>query len=182
LGFDLLQARERLCCHALLTRACAFRDAIAARSLGVLGLARGTKAPSTDRSFLERLPRHAAAVFLAVGLLNCNSESGAKSLSDGSTDSPVADTKAPAETYKDQTGMFEAPPPPMDAPLEARRDSSVADSSVADSGVAEAGATEAGFFEAGVADLKPKNDVVFLDQMGMFEAPPPPMDAPMKND
>jgi len=51
-----------------------------------------------------------------------------------------ADTKAPAETYKDQIGRFEAPPLPMDAPIEARRDSSVADSSVADSGVAEAGA------------------------------------------
>jgi anaerobic magnesium-protoporphyrin IX monomethyl ester cyclase len=181
-SFAELQARERLCCHALVTRACAFREAIAARSLGVLGLAGGTRAPAADRGFLERLPQHAAAVFLAVGLLNCNSEGGAKSLSDGSPDSPVADTKAPAETYKDQMGMFEAPPPPMDAPLEVGRDSSVPDSSVADTGVSEAGARDAGASEAGVTDLKPKGDVVFLDQMGMFEAPPPPLDAPLKKD
>jgi len=182
-AFDQLQARERLCCHALATRACAFRDAIAARSVGVLGLGRGTIAPSTDRSFLERLPQHAAAVFLAVGLLNCSSEGGAKSLSDGSTDTtPVADTKAAAETYKDQAGMFEAPPPPMDAPLETRGDSGVSEAGAADAGATDSGATEAGTMEAGIADLKPKNDILFFDQGGMFEAPPPPMDAPIKKD
>jgi radical SAM superfamily enzyme YgiQ (UPF0313 family) len=203
-GFDQLQARERLCCHALATRACAFRDAIAARSLGVLGLGHGTRAPSTDRSFLERLPGHAAAVFLAVGLLNCNSEGGAKSLSDASTDTPVADTKSAAETFKDQGGMFEAPPPPMDAPVEARGDSAISEAGATDlkpkndvlfldqGGMFEPppppmdapveARRDSGVSEAGVADLKPKNDVLFLDQGGMFEAPPPPMDAPLKKD
>ena len=86
-----------------------------------------------------------------------------------------------AETYKDQGGMFEAPPPPMDAPLEAHGDGSVSEAGATevrgDSSVGEAGATE-----AGVVDLKPKNDILFLDQGGMFEAPPPPMDAPIKKD
>ena len=46
------------------------------------------------------------------------------------------ETHAPASFPADT----KAPPLPMDAPIEARRDSSVADSSVADSDVAEAGA------------------------------------------
>jgi hypothetical protein len=76
-----------------------------------------------DRSFFEKLPRHAAAVFLAVGLMNCNSKSGLKSnLGDGSAadGTQAADTKPIADTatFKDQGGMMEAPPPPMDAPAE----------------------------------------------------------------
>jgi len=78
--------------------------------------------------------------------------------------------------------MFEAPPPPMDAPLETRGDSGVSEAGAAAAGATDSGATEAGTMEAGIADLKPKNDILFFDQGGMFEAPPPPMDAPIKKD
>ena len=130
-----------------------------------------------DRSFLDRLPQHAAAVFLAVGLLNCDS-SNHPSAKDGSAadTTQVADTKpaADATVFKDQGGMFEAPPPPMDAPiLPPPRDVG-----------ADASGNEAGTLDTGTGDAQPAADAVaFKDQGGMFEAPPPPMAAPpMKRD
>ena len=173
--FADLDARERARCHALLTRACVFRDAIAARSFGVLGLARGARVAAPDRSFLEGLPRHAAAVFLAVGLFNCKSETGLQITRDGATDATPADTKPAAEKYTDQGGMFEAPPPPMDARMEAAAD--LAPDAGADLR-GDGGVSEAGALDGDKADAKPISDgVLYTDQGGMYEAPPPPMDA-----
>jgi len=204
--FADLREREQGRCEFLLRRACAFREAIREHSLGFLGLTPSGRAKMAQASFLDRLPRHAAAVFLAVGLLNCNSSSDPKSADDGS----VADTKPIADTtvFKDQGGMFEAPPPPMDAfvpqPVDVRPDGlpdaqpeaqsdmrsdvrpdAGADSRNTDDGSPDASEVggdtvtgEAGGVDEGTADTKTIPDtIVFMDQGGMFEAPPPPMDA-----
>jgi hypothetical protein len=122
---------------------------------------------------------------LAVGLLNCNSKSGMDlSARDAGTDDRTQspDAKADATVYKDQGGMWEAPPPPMDAPLvkydtppdqgaDAQPDAG-ADAKV------DAQVSEAGALDGSQADTKTVSDaVVFKDQGGMWEAPPPPMDA-----
>jgi anaerobic magnesium-protoporphyrin IX monomethyl ester cyclase len=194
---DEMCALERGRYHDLFARACAFREALAARSLGVLGLARGGR-PSGERSFLERLPRHAAAVFLAVGLLNCNSESGLKSTPDGATDGLRATDAVSDGRFTDQGGMFEAPPPPMDARPDQATDLAPDLAPDASQEVRnEAGVNEAVALDGDKRDVKQdtfvdqrgmfegppdppmdaRKDVAFLDQGGMFEAPPPPMDA-----
>ena len=96
---------------------------------------------------------------------------------DASTrDSVQADTKTVPDTttFKDQGGMFEAPPPPMDAPI-------IKQDAQADAGVkGDAEVSEAGPLDTGTTDVKTVPDaLVFKDQGGMFEAPPPPMDAPI---
>ncbi len=198
--FAELRDRERSRCEFLVRRACAFRQAMQEHSLGRMGLARTGRTPATDANFLERLPRHAAAVFLAVGLLNCNSKGGidaSRKDASAADSSPVADTKPNADTstFKDQGGMFEAPPPPMDAPVQMgtdaqpdiqpdtrpdagldRRDADTADGRNVSSDVmtGEAGALDGG----NAADSKAILDTaVFKDQGGMFEAPPSPMNA-----
>ena len=163
--FADLSDREQSRCDFLLRRACSFRSTMREHSLGVMGLTRTGRERMAEGSFLDRLPRHAAAVFLAVGLLNCNSKGGLETPADGA----VADTKTIADTtaFKDQGGMFEAPPPPMDAPV--NRDAG-----------RDAVAGEASTLDAGTSDTKTIPDtVVFMDQGGMFEAPPPPMDVLM---
>jgi anaerobic magnesium-protoporphyrin IX monomethyl ester cyclase len=197
--FAELREREESRCDFLLRRACAFRQAIQERSLGMMGLGRDRRGPAADRSFLERLPRHAAAVFLAVGLMNCESKSTLQSSKDAGADAvQAADTKPVADTtFKDQGGMFEAPPPRLDAPAERtpdlapdlRADSApdasadvgrdAADARTGDAGTADgvtgdATTGEAGTLDGGAADARSDG---FVDQGGMFEAPPPPMDA-----
>ena len=189
--FAELREREQSRCDFLQHRLCVFREAIQEHSLGVMGLLRAGRAAPPDRSFLERLPRHAAAVFLAVGLMNCDSKGGLSSKGkDGSASdsATAADTKpvADATVFKDQGGMFEAPPPPMDAPVLGTPDSAP-DRQVdlqADAGI-DAGIDarldariDSGISEAGTTDTAPVADAaVFKDQGGMMEAPPPPMDA-----
>jgi hypothetical protein len=201
-GFAELRAREESRSDFLLRRICAFREAVQEHSLGVMGLLRKGRAPVADRSFFERLPRHAAAVFLAVGLLNCDS-TGADATRDGATnDARAADTKPIADTaaYTDQGGMFEAPPPRLDAPIVTPADvapdlgpdlapdggadvrTDAADSRAADTraadGANDAGEADAGAIDGGAVDTRPVADaVLFMDQGGMFEAPPPAMDA-----
>jgi anaerobic magnesium-protoporphyrin IX monomethyl ester cyclase len=125
-GYETLREQEQCRCELLLRRACALRDAIRERSLGTLGLAR-----SPGGSLLERLPRHAAAVFLAVGLLNCNSKDALRTGHDAATDGTQqkADTLPAGDvaTYRDQGGMMEAPPPRLDAPNLQQPDVSRAD-------------------------------------------------------
>ena len=155
--------REQSRCDFILDRACALREAMQKQSLGVMGLLRGAR--PADRSFLERLPRHAAAVFLAVGLLNCNSDGIAIN---ARRDASPADSKkiVDSTTFRDQGGMFEAPPPRLDAPVVSEPDAEP------DAGVSEAGAGD-------TLDAKPVSDAaIFRDQGGVFEAPPPPLDAP----
>jgi anaerobic magnesium-protoporphyrin IX monomethyl ester cyclase len=180
--FAELREREQSRCDFLLRRICVFREKLQEHSLGTMGLVRATRSAAPERSLLERLPHHAAAVFLAVGLLNCDSKSGLRSAPDGSTAdaTQAADTKplADAVAFRDQGGMFEAPPPPMDAPVVPPRDAG-----------SDGGASEAGSLDAESADARTSADatdtraiadaVVFKDQGGMFEAPPPPMDAPV---
>ena len=186
--FADLRERERSRCEILLGRLCAFREKMQEHSLGAMGLARTARPTVADRSFLERLPRHAAAVFLAVGLLNCDSNTGSKTTTkDGAAgdSTQVADTKSVADspTFKDQGGMFEAPPPPMDAPVvitpDAQSDAQPdASADARRDTISDAGVSEAGALDTGTSDTKPIFDtVVFKDQGGMMEAPPPPMDA-----
>jgi hypothetical protein len=88
-----------------------------------------------------------------------------------------------ARVFIDQGGMYEAPPPPMmDAPRitppDAQPDAGAKDAgSGVDSGTgADADAGEAGAPDARDATVIPDTRV-FIDQGGMYEAPPPPMDA-----
>ena len=94
-----------------------------------------------------------------MGLMNCNSSGG--NSTDGSHDGrPVAD----APVFRDQGGMYEAPPPPMDAP-QVQPDAAPADLRSPDGSAREA--------------VVSPDARVFIDQGGMYEAPPPPMmDAP----
>jgi hypothetical protein len=194
--FEDLREWEESRCDFLLRRVCAFREAIREQSLGVMGLVR-----SKNPGLLERLPRHAAAVFLAVGLLNCNSNNAVQPGRDAAADGnqPKADTLPIADTptYKDQGGMFEAPPPRLDAPMvqkfdvapDVGSDDSADAARASDGAGAEAGkdlgrdtgSGEAGSLDTGVVEeVRPILDTaVFKDQGGMFEAPPPRMDAPI---
>jgi anaerobic magnesium-protoporphyrin IX monomethyl ester cyclase len=190
-GYAELREREESRCDFLLRRACDFREAIAERSLGAMGLGRGRRVPLGDRRFLERLPRHAAAVFLAVGLMNCDSKSSIKTTKDAGADTTqAADGKPAGDAFRDQGGMFEAPPPRLDAPPEATPDlppDSGSDSAAdvgrdggsdvkrdgADATSADTTAGEAGTVDVGTADTRDG----FVDQGGMFEAPPPRLDA-----
>jgi radical SAM superfamily enzyme YgiQ (UPF0313 family) len=185
--FADLRERERGRCDFLVRQLCTFRDRIRQRSLGCLGLTETSRSAGSNRSFLEGLPRHAAAAFLAVGLLNCDSNSG-KSMSakDGSAadSTQVTDIKAASDAmiYKDQGGMLEAPPPPMDAPsvkLDTQPDRGP--DVQADAGADakhDADIGEAGTLDSSPADARVVVDAfVYKDQGGMFEAPPPPMDA-----
>jgi radical SAM superfamily enzyme YgiQ (UPF0313 family) len=152
-----LEERERSQLERFDAQACAFREAMFAQAAGIIDLARSQAAPGNG--LLERLPRHAAAVVLAMGLMNCNSSGG--NTTDGSRDGkPVAD----APVFHDQGGMYEAPPPPMDAPQALPADAQ-ADLRNPDGSAREAAVSP---------DTR-----VFVDQGGMYEAPPPPMmDAP----
>jgi hypothetical protein len=182
-AYAKLREREDGRCDFLLRRACAFREAITERSLGVMGLGRGRRMPVGDRGFLDRLPRHAAAVFLAVGLMNCDSKNGLKPNKDAGGDATqAADVKSVEDAFRDQGGMFEAPPPRLDAPAEAARDlppdlrADAPPDVGADAGrdgTADGTASEAGTLDVGTADARDG----FVRQDGMFEAPPPPMDA-----
>jgi anaerobic magnesium-protoporphyrin IX monomethyl ester cyclase len=206
-GYARLREQEQMLCDLRLRRACAFGAAIREQSLGQIGLAdlaRSGRTTGADARFLERLPRHAAAVFLAVGLMGCASN-GAEVPPDGATDQasatdsrPTADGPAGADSkpitdtfvYKDQGGMFEAPPPPMDAPI-TKRDSAATDgqpdAAPAGDGAGDGGSGGGdgassldGGVDGGNTDLPSARDtIVFKDQGGMFEAPPPPMDAPL---
>jgi anaerobic magnesium-protoporphyrin IX monomethyl ester cyclase len=189
-GYARLAERESGRCDFLLRQACAFREAIAEQSLGVMGLLGQRRVTVPPRGFFERLPRHAAAVFLAVGLMNCDSKGGLKSngKDSGSDGAEAADTRPPADTtsFKDQGGMFEAPPPPMDAPVVTTpyaapdRAPDLSQADVADGGAdqrSDATTGEAGGDDTS-GDARPVADaVIFLDQIGVMEAPPPPMDA-----
>ncbi len=186
-AFADLRERERIRCDFLIRQLCTFREKIRERSLGAMGLAQPTRVPAARAGFLERLPRHAAAAFLAVGLLNCDSkpQMNRAGKDGGATDSSQStDTKviSDAKIFKDQGGMIEAPPPPMDAPM-------IKYDAGADQGAdvpPDAGAdakrdtqvSEAGSLDSGLGDGKTVADaLVFKDQGGMIEAPPPPMDA-----
>jgi radical SAM superfamily enzyme YgiQ (UPF0313 family) len=81
-------------------RICALREALHARAYEMVGLGR----PAASGRALGKLPRHAAAALLAVGALNCGSGDQPGPSRDAGTDGHVADT-----------GIYEAPPPPMDS-------------------------------------------------------------------
>ena len=100
----------------------------------------------------------------------------------------IPDTGRPETTatpdtrvFIDQGGMYEAPPPPMDAPritpADAQPDSPDA-GTARDTG--SRSGDEAGASETRPADTRDATTVpdtrLFIDQGGMIEAPPPPMD------
>jgi radical SAM superfamily enzyme YgiQ (UPF0313 family) len=233
---DELAERERSQHARFDAQACAFAEAMRAQAAGIIDLARSQAA--MGGGLLDRLPRHAAAVVLAMGLMNCNctSQHGVSEMPpspmdasqdlardasadlgspDGSVpDAASADLPIPdgsvreaavapdgsapeaavspdARLFIDQGGMIEAPPPPMmDAPRvtppDAQPDAGARDvGSSVDSGTGtDADASEAGASDArdatAIPDTRP-DARVFIDQGGMIEAPPPPMDAPTLN-
>jgi anaerobic magnesium-protoporphyrin IX monomethyl ester cyclase len=120
-------------------RICALREAIHARAYEMVGLPRPGASPA-GRS-LGSLPRHAAATLLAVGMLNC-----------GSGDQP-APSDAGGDGHVADTGIMEAPPPPMDSGR----------------GGSGAGPSDSGTGGRGTGG--------YVNDSGMIEAPPPPMDA-----
>lgn len=120
-----------------LERACAFRAALRSQSYEKIGLSPTQPVPARAASIFSRIPRHAAAVVLALGLAGCGGDGG---------------------TTKHDMGVIEAPPPPMDQRIDKP--------AIEDMGVIEAPPPP--------MDLRvdqPKED------MGVIEAPPPPMDA-----
>jgi hypothetical protein len=155
-----LGEREQSRRAAFDARACALREAMSAHAEGIIDLARSQL--GSGGGLLERLPRHAAAVVLAMSLMNCDG-SGSEKGRDGGPDGKTAnDTRV----FLDQGGMYEAPPPPMDAPGKDQPDAS-------------ADSRDGGGKESGISpDTRTPDGRAFVDQGGMYEAPPPPMDAP----
>jgi hypothetical protein len=121
---------------------CALREALHARAYEMVGLSRPGMAPAVTGRALGKLPRHAAAAVLAVGMLNCGSGDQPGPASDAGGDAHVADT-----------GIYEAPPPPMDS----------------GSGGGGAGPSDSGRAGSGTGGHR-------VDS-GVIEAPPPPMDS-----
>jgi hypothetical protein len=187
---DDITARERAARASFEIEACRLREAMSAQYEGVIEHARS--ASPSPRA--QRLPLHAAAVVLAMSMMNCDGTSepapgpldasGARDVSAKLDQAgmnemapPPVDARKDTRVFLDQGGMFEAPPPPVDAPVvppaDAARDSNPsgdAREAGVDGGVSDGGNGDAG--DARSADTR-----VFVDQGGMFEAPPPPVDA-----
>jgi len=128
-----LAESERTSRDVFQRRICALREALHARAYEMVGLGR----PAASGRALGTLPRHAAAALLAVGLLHC-----------GSGDQPGPSPDAGADGHVADTGIYEAPPPPMD------------------SGVGGGGGAPT---DSGTGGYR-------IDS-GVIEAPPPPMDS-----
>jgi len=145
-GLAELRERERNAAATFLGRVCKLREAMHAEAYRRIGLARSTPQAAPQQGKLGQWPRHAAAAFLAIGLASCGG------------DRPRADS-----------GVFEAPPPPMDSGF------------VDDGGAIEAPPPpmDSGFVDDGgaIEAPPPPMDSGFVDDGGVFEAPPPPMDS-----
>jgi radical SAM superfamily enzyme YgiQ (UPF0313 family) len=203
---DDITARERVARATFEDEACRLREAMSAQYEGLIEHARaGSSAPRA-----QRLPLHAAAVVLAMSMMNCN-QSGTSEMAPSPLDAsrardanpkdqngmnemappPVdASTRKDTRVFLDQGGMFEAPPPPVDAPvvpLDASKDTKTTPDT-RDSGSIDAG-SDGGKVDGGTADgssdgapndggdARKPDARVYVDQGGMFEAPPPPVDA-----
>jgi anaerobic magnesium-protoporphyrin IX monomethyl ester cyclase len=104
-----LRERGQAATQALMQRACAFREALRSQSYRKIGLAPTKPVPPRSAGLFSRIPRHAAAAILALGLGACGGGGGKE-------DSGVIE--APPPPYDSQaiedSGVIEAPPPPLD--------------------------------------------------------------------
>jgi len=144
-----LRERGQASTRALAARACAFREALRAQSYRKIGLAPGKPVPARSAGIFSRIPRHAAAAIVALGLGACSSD-GVKD------DQGVIEAPPPPIDYRviEDNGVIEAPPPPLDLGLDVKEDM----------GVIEAPPPP--------LDLGPDAK----EDGGVIEAPPPPAD------
>jgi anaerobic magnesium-protoporphyrin IX monomethyl ester cyclase len=133
-----LREREREATARLTARCCELRATLHACSQQKCGLAPAA-APTSSAPHFGRLQRHAAAALLAIGL---------------------------AGGCSDDTGVIEAPPPPMDKSV--KRDGLKPDSRKLDGVKHDFGVIEA---------PPPAMDRAVKHDAGVIEAPPPPHDA-----
>ena len=193
-----ITAREQASRASFEARLCTLREAMSAECAGVIDHAQSAspiRAP-------QRLPLHAAAVVMAVSMIGCKNE--AQPGSDGGRvlDSSIkldqggmnemapppldANLKPDTRVFVDQGGMIEAPPPPVDANIGVRYDAGVVtvDTRGPDLG-GDVGDAQSGEVHGDTQALDqrpadatvPKDTRLFIDQGGMIEAPPPPVDA-----
>ena len=133
-------------------RACDFREALRSQSYAKIGLAPEQPVPSRSAGLFSRIPRHAAAAILAIGLGSCNGVASKH-------DAGVIEAPPPpmdSQVIEDH-GVIEAPPPPMDLSV-------------------ESGAKE----DFGVIEAPPPPMDLGADAKedgGVIEAPPPPVDS-----
>jgi anaerobic magnesium-protoporphyrin IX monomethyl ester cyclase len=161
---ETIAERERTSRDRFQQRLCDLREALHARAFDLVGLPRpGSVARPVGRT-LGGLPRHAAAAFLAAGLLGCGGDDEPSHKADAgvtggqSNDSGVVDASVTGGSYSNDGGMFEAPPPPMDSGVGGLLDAGTGGSSSTGGVTASTGGR-------------------FISDGGMFEAPPPPMDS-----
>ncbi len=176
-----LGAREQVARHKFEAQACTLREAMTAEYAGVIDHAQ--RVGWARR--LDRLPLHAAAVVLAMSMVNCDGnkdeprdasmkldQRGMNEMAPTPLDAAVEDGRI----YLDERGMIEAPPPPVDAPIQTGEDGGV--DATPDASLDARGGMDA----TPDASLDAQTDAArdtrtFVDQGGMIEAPPPPVDA-----
>jgi radical SAM superfamily enzyme YgiQ (UPF0313 family) len=139
-----LYARGQARTRQLMQRACAFREALRTQSYQKIGLTPERPVPSRSAGLFSRLPRHAAAAILALGLGACSDDGGVIEAPPPPYDSQV----------KEDYGVIEAPPAPDFGPDQQVKE---------DHGVIEA---------PPAPDLGPDQQV--KEDMGVIEAPPAP--------
>jgi hypothetical protein len=149
-----LRARERASRDALAARGCELREALRDRAYALVGLPRPAAAPERR---LGRVARHAAAALRAIGLLD-----------------PLA------ACSKNDGGVIEAPPPPMDAGLDGSDARSDATPPPGDAARPDGTPGDAPWQEDGgviEAPPPPTDAPTWQEDGGVIEAPPPPTDA-----
>jgi anaerobic magnesium-protoporphyrin IX monomethyl ester cyclase len=124
-----LRKRESERCARFEAEVCRFREKFYDQSAGMVRMARAAAGATTSPRRRERLPRHAAAVLLAVGVLHCGGEA---SVDDNVGDANAADASGGSAGmagngggaaasggaggsggWFTQGGGIEAPPPPL---------------------------------------------------------------------
>ena len=140
-----LAERERVNREDFQGQICRFREKLVRITREMVGLP--TKTPSPSARPLRGVARHAAATLIAVGLVGCSTDDPGPSIGDA----------LEADTWVDDTGIFEAPPMDMGGD---RTDDFVDDF---------------GVFEAPPMDMgrdATDGDDDFVEDWGVFEAPP----------
>ena len=110
-----LRTREQATTAAFLRRACEFREALRTQSYSKLGLSPAEPVPGRSAGLFSRIPRHAAAAILAIGLGSCSGDTGRE-------DSGVIEAPPPPMDSRviEDGGVIEAPPPPLDLSVDTK--------------------------------------------------------------